>query len=327
VRRRFEHELRKLREASTCSRASRSCSTRFDEAIQIIRSSDGKRDAAREADRSAFDLDEIQTDAILETRLYKPREARDQLILAELGETYRGQARIEALLSSRASRAVVVVRDELRSCADLHADKRRTKILGERRARDVQRGDFIVAEDANVILTREGWLKRLREVTDSPRRACARGLGGLAVAARLDPRHGRASSRPGRLLQLRIDDVPASTSGYGDPVQKLFKLRRRRAHRRDVSFDPRVLPEALAPPSEATSPSPRSRRRHAATAAAYGSRCGTAIRRRARAASSKVDDAGDERAGGRGSRWHGDMSRGLANGHAMLGTPSRSSRW
>ena len=53
----------------------------LDEAIQIIRNSDGKADAAPKLIRR-FELSEIQADAVLETKLYKlgKLEIRDILM-------------------------------------------------------------------------------------------------------------------------------------------------------------------------------------------------------------------------------------------------------
>jgi DNA gyrase subunit A len=75
-----------------------------------------------------------------------------------------------------------------------------------------------------VILSRDGWLKRVREVKDL---ASTRVREGDAVLAAL-----RGSTKDlvaifsnlGSCYVQRIHDVPAST-GYGEPVQKLFNFR------------------------------------------------------------------------------------------------------
>ena len=46
-------------------------------------------------------------------------------------------------------------------------DKRRTKIAGSTEGeQEYSAEDFIVAEDATILLTAQGWLKRQREVKD-----------------------------------------------------------------------------------------------------------------------------------------------------------------
>lgn len=251
VRRRFEHELRKLREAIHILEAFAILFNALDEAIQIIRSSEGKRDAAEKL-IERFDLDEIQADAILETKLYKLAKLEINAILAELSAKRIEAARIEALLSSEAA-LWSVVRDELLKLRDVHAQKRRTKILGEVEVETYSEANYIVAEDAWVILTRDGWLKRQSSFTDIAKIRVRDGdsVGWVALAST------RATvsifTDQGGAYTLRVDDIPA-TSGHGEPVQKRFRFADGERVVALMSHDPRVLPKALAPPSEADEP-------------------------------------------------------------------------
>ena len=79
-------------------------------------------------------------------------------------------------------------------------------------------------EDATVVLSRDGWLKRVREVKDP---TSTRLREGDALAAVL-PGSTRDRlvlffSNRGTVYVLRVGDVPATT-GYGEPVQSLFKF-------------------------------------------------------------------------------------------------------
>jgi DNA gyrase subunit A len=99
--------------------------------------------------------------------------------------------------------------------------------------------DFIVDEDNVVIVSRDGWVKRQKEVRDLSTTRLREGDSVLAVL----PGSTRASvaffTNFGVAYTARIIDVPAST-GYGEPVQKLFKLRDGERVIAAVSLDPRV---------------------------------------------------------------------------------------
>src|SRR5256884_613819 len=82
---------------------------------------------------------------------------------------------------------------------------------------------FIADEDAQVVLTRDGWIKRVRELKDPSQTRVREGdevafvLGGSLKSNLV------VFSNFGTAYVTRFNDVPAST-GYGDPVQKLFKF-------------------------------------------------------------------------------------------------------
>ncbi len=90
----------------------------------------------------------------------------------------------------------------------------------------------------------QGWVKRQQRVQGRRHDARARGRRGDRGDRRLDPRaRWRSSRTPGRVYVLRINDIPPTT-GYGVPVQTLFKFGRRRAHRGDDGLRPALLRRA-----------------------------------------------------------------------------------
>jgi DNA gyrase subunit A len=88
-------------------------------------------------------------------------------------------------------------------------------------------------------VSRDGWVKRQKEVRDLSTTRLREGDSVLAVL----PGSTRASvvffTNLGAAYTARIIDVPAST-GYGEPVQKMFKLRDREQVIAAFSLDPRV---------------------------------------------------------------------------------------
>jgi DNA gyrase subunit A len=102
VTRRFEFELAELRRRIHILRGFAILFDALDEAIRIIRKSDGKADAATKL-QARFKLDEEQTDAILEMKLYKLARLEIEAIRDELAEK---QARAKEIDSQGQAPAV-----------------------------------------------------------------------------------------------------------------------------------------------------------------------------------------------------------------------------
>ncbi len=97
VRRRFEFDLEELKRRIHLLEGFVMIFDELDEAIRIIRRSDGKADAAEKL-MKRFGLDEEQADAILETKLYKLARLEIDAIREELTEK-----QAEAAIGSRRS--------------------------------------------------------------------------------------------------------------------------------------------------------------------------------------------------------------------------------
>ena len=223
VTNRLEHELESLKKRIHVLEGFEKVFDALDEIIRIIRKSDGKADAAAKI-MKRFDLDAEQTDAILELKLYRLARLEILVIQNELADKRKRARQITALLKDEDGRWKVV-RDEIGEIQERYAkaDKRRTLIESEEDVTFTE-DDFIVEEDNVVIVSRDGWVKRQKEVRDLSTTRLREGDSVLAVL----PGSTRATvvffTNLGAAYTSRIIDVPAST-GYGEPVQKLFKLR------------------------------------------------------------------------------------------------------
>jgi DNA gyrase subunit A len=223
VTKRLEHELEALRKRMHVLEGFEKVFDALDEIIRIIRKSDGKADSADKI-MKRFELDAEQTDAILELKLYRLARLEILVIQNELAEKRKRARQISGLLKNEDDRWTVV-RDELEEILNLYGkgDKRRTLIESEEEV-SFTADDFIVEEDNVVIVSRDGWVKRQKEVRDLSTTRLREGDSVLAVL----PGSTRATvvffSNFGTAYTARIIDVPAST-GYGEPIQKLFKLR------------------------------------------------------------------------------------------------------
>jgi DNA gyrase subunit A len=222
VRRRFQFELEALNKRIHILEGFAIIFDVLDETIRIIRKSDGKADAADKIIKR-FGLDAEQTDAILELKLYKLARLEINIILDELKDKKLRAKEIEGILKDK-RKLWRMIRGEIDEIGKKYTDKRRSKIGGaggEDVEFDVE--DFIVDEEVTVILSRDGWLKRVREVKDLSATRLREGDAILAVVRAGTKEPVAIFSNFGSAYVMRVHDVPAST-GYGEPVQKLFNF-------------------------------------------------------------------------------------------------------
>jgi DNA gyrase subunit A len=212
----------------------------LDEAIQIIRNSDGKADAAPKL-MARFELSDLQADAVLETKLYRLGKLEIKDILNELAQKRKRAKEINQLLDDEPARWQII-RGELKEIASTFGEHRRTRVEAPTAPMEFREEDYIVDEDAWVIVTRDGWTKRQRSFTDV-----------ASIRVRDDDRVGwvyRARARQtltfftdrGIAYTLRVNDIPMTT-GHGEPIQKQFAFEDQEHIVGVVCHDPRCLPD------------------------------------------------------------------------------------
>lgn len=224
----------------------------LDEIIRIIRASEGKADAAEKILARFDQLDAEQTEAILELKLYRLARLEIHLVEEERAEKRTRADEIQTLLADpaddRESGRWGIVRDELQEIIDHYGKKhprgpRRTRLEDVGEEPGYSEEDFIVAEDCHVIVTADGWIKRQKEVKDPAATRLREGDRVLAALAGSTRATMGLFSSAGACYTVRMIDVPAST-GHGEPVQKLFKLKDGERIVEAISFDPRLRPDA-----------------------------------------------------------------------------------
>ena len=244
VTKRLEHELAALKKRVHILEGFEKVFDALDEILKIVRKSDGKADAAAQI-MKRFDLDADQTDAILELKIYRLARLEILIIRKELEEKRRRIRQINTLLKDETSRWDIV-RVEIEEIQKKYGDARRSKIASDEGEAEYSAEDFIVEEDNVVIVSRDGWVKRQKEVKDV---ASTRVREGDQVMAVL-PGSTRASvvffSNFGVAYSSRIIDIPAST-GYGEPIQRFFKLKDGERLVGAMSLDPRVIGNITTP--------------------------------------------------------------------------------
>jgi DNA gyrase subunit A len=222
----------------------------LDEAIRTIRRSEGKQDAAQKL-MKRFKLDELQVDAILELKLYRLAKLQILEIRSELGQKQKEASRVQKLLKSPKARWNLV-RAELQELASNYADPRRTRITGKLDEPEFDAEAFIIDEDAMVVVTEQGWVKRQQGVKDVASTRVRKGDRVLGVLAGSTKSTVGFFSSHGVCYVTRIVDIPATT-GHGTPLQTMFKMADGERIVGAMGFDPRFLE---VPPLEEESEEP-----------------------------------------------------------------------
>ena len=241
VIKRFNHELKKLREKIHILEAFAKSFDVLDEIITLIRASEGRVDA-KDKLMDRFGFDDEQTDAILDLKLYRLAKLEIHAIQAELNEKMLAAQQIEDVLSSNTN-VWSVVRSELLELRKLYGCKRKTKIGGEEAQTSLaDESAYIVDEKSYVIITENGWVKRQGRFSSVDKIRIKEGDKILAIAKASTKNTIAYFTNKGAVYVQRIADIP-STTGFGDPVQRFFAFEDGEKLVGAIAIDPLSLPE------------------------------------------------------------------------------------
>jgi DNA gyrase subunit A len=248
VRKRFEYELAQLKRRIHLLEGFKIVFDGLDKAIKMIRESQGKQDAAEKLMRY-FEIDEEQTTAILDAQLYKIAQMEIQKILDELREKKREAKRIQEILDSE-KQLWRVIKDEFKALEEKYAEKRRrTRIASEEDQLEFDAEKYIVKENTNVVLTRDGWIKRVGRLASVEGTRVREGDAVVAVVPGSTVDNIVFFADDGTAYTMRINEVPAS-SGYGEPISKFFKLDDQVKIIAAETTDERFIPAEIKPPTK-----------------------------------------------------------------------------
>jgi DNA gyrase subunit A len=245
VERRFKFQLAQLEARIHILDGFATIFDALDALIKLIRASDGKEDAAVKIIKQ-FKLDEIQTDAILELKLYKLAKLEINVIREELAEKTTEAKKIKAILKSE-DKLWSIIKDDLKAMAAELGTPRRTKTGGANEEMEFDADAFIVDEDAHIVVTRDGWIKRVRELKDPNQTRTREGDEVTHVLPGSTKEKVIFFTNRGSGYVIKINDI-AATTGYGDPAQKYFKFADGERIISAMTLDPRamVAPTLLA---------------------------------------------------------------------------------
>ena len=249
TKKRFEYELKKLRDRLHLLAAFAKAFDVLDQIIAMIRKSDGRKDAHQKL-VSRFGFDDNQAEAILDLRLYKLAKLEILAIQKELQEKTAEAERLEFILSSKEN-LWSVVRKELLELRKLYGKARQTQIGGEQSVVTVlDESAFIIDENTHVIVTNEGWFKRQARFKSLEKIRIRENDSLLCVTKANTKDTAAFLTDQGGIYVMRVADIP-STTGYGDPIQKYFSFQDGERVIGVIVNNPRSLPtSSLSVPIE-----------------------------------------------------------------------------
>ncbi len=191
------------------------------EVIRIIRKSEGRSDAATKLQKR-FELTEIQAFFVVDLRLHQLSETSVGEIDGELKEKAdRVKAINQLLASEKALRGVVA--EDLQRILKEHGDERRCRIENDYTEPTFDAESYVKHEEVHVIVTKDGWLKRIGANNDASKTK-VRPQDKLFFVRKSSTKDLLSLfTNFGNVFVCKIIDV-SSTSGFGEPVQKMFRF-------------------------------------------------------------------------------------------------------
>src|SRR3989338_952721 len=158
IRRRTEFDLTRAKERAHILEGLRIALLKIDQIIETIKKSKDKEEA-RENLIKKFHLTEIQSTAILEMRLQQLANLERMKVEQEYEEKMKLIADLEAILKS-AKKILSIIRAEIEALRDKFGDERGTQIVPHP-VGDFSMEDLVPQEETIVMLTQDGYIKRL----------------------------------------------------------------------------------------------------------------------------------------------------------------------
>jgi DNA gyrase subunit A len=247
VKRRFEFQLKQLERRIHILEGFAVVFSGIDRALKIIRNSDGKEDACAKLMKE-FPLDRDQTMAILELQLYRISKLEIDTILAERDEKKAQADEIRGILKSD-KKLWGVVKAELEEVAGKFGTKRRTAIGSEEEIEEYDPTAYIVKENTHVVVTKEGWIKRIGNLKTVETTRVREGDAVLTVCPASTLESVAFFCSDGTCYTLPVQEIPPS-SGYGEPLGKFVKLGDGVRIVNAVTTDPRFTPADQQKPNQ-----------------------------------------------------------------------------
>ncbi|MBT9582181.1 DNA topoisomerase IV subunit A [bacterium] len=223
VQKRLSYDLRALQARLHLLEGFAKVFADLDTAIQIIRDSTGRSHAAQGL-IARFGIDQDQAEAVLDLRLYKIGKTDIEAVQGEYNDKRMQVEVLQGMLASP-RRLWNLVKKELKEVRSRFPEPRRTQVVHEGVAEIVVNAeDMIVEEEALVLLSRDGWVRRVSAGTD-PAKAKLRTDDQLVEVLKGTTKSTVVFlSNLGTAYTTRIHDLQVQPRGFGDPVQKLFSF-------------------------------------------------------------------------------------------------------
>lgn len=152
LRKKITYELKKAKERLHIVEGLKKVIEDIDNAIALIKASKSPSEA-KKAIMERYYLSELQADAVLQTRLQKLTSLEVQSLIEEYSSLIKTISEFETILAEPKRLDEILIL-ELNEIKGKYGDARRTEIVSEEE-------NFVIAEDTLVLVTSEGFAKRM----------------------------------------------------------------------------------------------------------------------------------------------------------------------
>ena len=189
----------------------------IDEVIAIIRSEDEPRPVLMKR----FKISERQADAILDLKLRHLARLEEMKIRGEQEKLNEERSALEKTLSSK-RRLRTLVKKEIQTDAETHADERRSRLVERAAAQAMDESALISSELVTIVLSEKGWVRSAKGHDVDPESLSYKAGDRFMAAAQ-----GRSNQQvvfldsTGRAYTLAAHSLP-SARGQGEPLTGRF---------------------------------------------------------------------------------------------------------
>ncbi|MEK7632392.1 MAG: DNA gyrase subunit A [Patescibacteria group bacterium] len=231
VKRRTEYDLARIDDRLHILDGLRIALANIDKVIATIKKSKDK-DEARVNLMKQFSMSERQAIAILEMRLQALANLEQLRIEQEYAEKMKIKEALEAILKSE-KKLLAVLRGELVELAEKFGDERRTKIV-KAGVKEFSMEDIIADVPAVVMMTKDGYIKRLAPDTFTQQGRGGKGVIGLTTKEEdiVEAMYSATThddmmffTSRGRVFRLKAYEIPeASRTAKGQAIVNFLEL-------------------------------------------------------------------------------------------------------
>ncbi|PSO45260.1 MAG: DNA gyrase subunit A, partial [Parcubacteria group bacterium QH_9_35_7] len=231
ITRRSEYELAKAEARAHILKGLKRALDNIDEIIATIKQSEDKSEA-RENLMDDYDFTKKQANAILKMRLQRLSNLQRQKIEDELEKKLDLIEELEELLASE-EKILDVIKEDTKEMKEEYGQERRTKIVPHE-ADEFNMEDLIPDEPIIVMMTRDGYIKRLPEDTFESQGRGGKGVKGLTTKEKDTVKQIISTNthdellfftNRGRVFQMRAYDIPeTSRKAKGQSLVNFLQL-------------------------------------------------------------------------------------------------------
>ncbi|MFW5888221.1 MAG: DNA gyrase subunit A [Patescibacteria group bacterium] len=231
IRRRTLYDLNKAKARAHILEGLMVALQNIDAVIKTIKSS-RDRETAKNNLIKQFKLTERQAIAILEMKLQNLANLERKKIEDELKEKKRLIKELEAILNSK-EKIRGLIKEEVQELIEKYGDERKTQVVA-RAVGDFSVEDLVPNEDTVVMMTRDGYIKRMPPTTFKVQARGGKGVTGLSTKEQdsvefmficLTHSDLLFFTTKGRVFQLKGYEIPqASRTAKGTPIVNFLQL-------------------------------------------------------------------------------------------------------